>query len=69
MNNEKLFYCYSINLMHFLKSMGFKYVFASKNHITNRLYFAFTKTKQLDTAIGIWNKIKFSLKETEHGLS
>ena len=63
MKNSKYFYCYSYQLMHFLKSCKFRYIFKGRNKNTSSIYYAFIKSTELDNAISLWNIIKFKLKE------
>lgn len=68
MENSKYFYCYSYRLMCFLKSYGFRYIVKGVNRNSNSHYYMFSKSDDLDTAISIWNTIKFKLKENQNEL-
>ena len=68
MENSKYFYCYSYRLMCFLKSYGFRYITKGMNRNSNSTYYMFYKSNDLDTAISIWNTIKFKLKEKQNEL-
>jgi len=56
--NKELFYCYSVKMKDFIKSMGIYYISKGIHPKTNRVYFIFNKSIQLDEAIIMWNKIK-----------
>ena len=68
MENNKYFYCYSYNMMCFLKSYGFRYICKGFNYNSKSRYYLFHKSKDLDKAIVIWNTIKFKLKENKNEL-
>ena len=68
MENNKYFYCYSYNMMCFLKSYGFRYVYKGFNYNSKSRYYLFNKSEDLDKAISIWNTIKFKLKENKNEL-
>lgn len=68
MGNNKYFYCYSYRLMCFLKSYGFRYINKGTNNNSDSIYYIFYKSYDLDTAITIWNTIKFKLKENQNEL-
>jgi hypothetical protein len=52
------FYCYSVKLKDFIKSMGLDYIKKDVNHRSGKPYFLFEKSKELDIAINKWNLIK-----------
>jgi len=55
---NKYFYCYSVRMKDFLKSQGLAYITKALNPKTNRPYFMFEKSKELDLMISKWNEIK-----------
>lgn len=57
MANEN-FYCYSTRLYHFLSSVKFRYISIGINSNTNKKYWVYEKSKNLDSAISIYNIIK-----------
>ena len=68
MENNKYFYCYSYNMMYFLKSYVFRYICKGFNYNSKSRYYLFNKSEDLDKAISIWNTIKFKLKENQNEL-
>ena len=55
---NKFFYCYSIKMKDFLKSQGFVYITKALNPNSQKPYFMFNKSMELDEAIKMWNSIK-----------
>jgi hypothetical protein len=55
---NKFFYCYSVKMKDFLKSQGFVYITKALNPNSQRPYFMFNKSIELDEAIQKWNSIK-----------
>lgn len=55
---NKYFYCYSIKMKDFIKSQGIDYITKALNPKSQKPYFMFNKSKELDLAIEKWNKIK-----------
>jgi len=53
-----LFYCYSNKMKNFIKSMGIDYIKKDVHPATNRVYFVFQKSNELDENIQLWNKVK-----------
>jgi hypothetical protein len=58
MDNEKLFYCYSTRMNYFLMSMKFSYVSVGTHKETNKKYWTYYKSENLDSAINKYNSIK-----------
>ena len=56
--NNQYFYCYSVKMKDFLKSQGLNYITKALNPNSNKPYFMFDKSKELDLAIKKWNEIK-----------
>lgn len=56
---NNLFYCYSNNMNNFLKSMRFRYVSSDVNKNTNKRYWTYEKSPNLDSAIELYNSIKY----------
>jgi hypothetical protein len=58
MNNVNLFYCYSTRMNYFLMSMKFSYVSNDTHKVTNKKYWTYYKSDNLDKAISLYNSIK-----------
>ena len=56
--NDK-FYCYSKRLHYFLLSMKFRYEFPGVNKNNGKRYWAYMKSEKLDSAIELYNSIKY----------
>lgn len=56
MNNK--FYCYSNRLKNFLTALRFEYMSVGTNKNTNKDYWVYQKSGELDEAIAIYNSIK-----------
>ena len=52
------YYCYSTRLYHFLSSLKFRYVSDGVNKSTNKKYWVYQKSPDLDSAIADYNSIK-----------
>lgn len=50
----ELYCCYSLNLRNFLYSKGFRYKLAALNPNSNKLFWVYIKTKELDEALTEW---------------
>lgn len=57
--DKNSFYCYSNRLKAFLISMKFRYVSHGINSNTNKEYWTFDKSENLDSAIEMYNTIKY----------
>lgn len=57
---NNIFYCYSNNLHNFLKSMRFNYISSDINRNTNKRYWTYRKSDNLDKAIELYNSVKFN---------
>lgn len=51
MNNSNLFYCYSLNLFHFLRDRNFYYLERGINERTNRVYWTFDRTENFNKVL------------------
>lgn len=56
---NNIFYCYSDRLYHFLASMRFRYESIGINSNTQKKYWVYNKSEQLDSAIELYNSIKY----------
>ena len=56
MKNEKYFFCYSYKLKLFLKSKEFRYEFAGNNPNTQKPYWGYLKTEDLNKVLTEWGK-------------
>lgn len=56
-----LFYCYSCKMKDFIKSQGISYITKAIHPKTNRVFFIFNKSKELDVVITLWNEVKFKI--------
>lgn len=52
------FYCYSNKLNCFLKALNFTYVSADINKNTDKRYWTYNKSSNLDSAIELYNSVK-----------
>lgn len=50
----ELYCCYSLNLRNFLYSKGFRYKLAALNPNSNKLFWVYIKTKELDEVLTEW---------------
>ena len=57
MEND-IFYCYSNRMNYFLMSMKFRYLSKGINSNTNKEYWTYKKSENLDSAIQMYNSIK-----------
>lgn len=55
--NDK-FYCYSTRLHCFLKALKFRYIDEGVNKNSNKNYWIYDKSDELDGAIALYNEIK-----------
>jgi hypothetical protein len=55
---ENMFYCYSMELFHFLKTNGFYYLFRDKNPSTNKIYWVFERTPEFLKALTFYTNNK-----------
>lgn len=62
---SKYFYCYSNRLHKFLEAFGVEYITSAINPSSNKNYWMYEKSENLDMLIEEWNRIKekFSLKD------
>lgn len=51
---NRYFYCYSYNLKEFLRSSGLRFVAASVNYNTQKKYWVFEGTEQLNELLDLW---------------
>lgn len=59
--DNKLFFCYSKDLYHFILSFREKYVSKGINKNTNTKYYSFIKSDRLDRIIELYNSVKHSI--------
>lgn len=52
---SKLYCCYSLNLRNFLESKGLRYELAALNPNSQKLFWVYIKTKQLDELLEEWS--------------
>lgn len=55
---EDLFFCYSMNLFHFLKANGFWYLYKDVNPSSNKYYWVFERTPEFLQALTIYGNNK-----------
>lgn len=55
---DDLFYCYSNRLHYWLRSLRFRYVSVGVNKNTNKNYWTYEKSAELDEAIALYNSVK-----------
>lgn len=56
---SKVFYCYSNRLQHFLAALKFRYESIGVNNNTQKKYWVYDKSDDLDSAIELYNSIKY----------
>ena len=61
MNNKNVFYCYSLNLYHFLRAFGEKCYASRENATTGNRYWVFNKSPKLDEIITLYNSVKHKI--------
>ena len=52
---SKLYCCYSLNLRNFLESKGLRYELAALNPNSQKLFWVYIKTKQLEELLEEWS--------------
>jgi hypothetical protein len=57
MNNKKYYFCYSVKLKYFLKSLGFSYEISGNNNNTNKPFWAYLRDDKLSEALIEWGKL------------
>lgn len=57
MNNKKYFFCYSLKLKNFLKSLDIFYEISGNNNNSNKPFWAYIRNEKLDKALEEWGKI------------
>jgi hypothetical protein len=60
MNEQRKFYCYSIQLKNFLKLQGINYECRGRHSKSGNLYWVFPNSPALDEALLCWNKYKLT---------
>ncbi|MBQ2396125.1 MAG: hypothetical protein II304_03655 [Bacteroidales bacterium] len=61
MEQNDIFYCYSLRLFHFLSAFG-EHCYTSKiNSRSKNRYWIFHKSERLDNIIELYNKVKHSI--------
>jgi hypothetical protein len=58
LRKEDFFYCYSINLFHYLKANGFYYVVKGFNPRTKKNYWVFERTPEFLEALTVFTNNK-----------
>ena len=61
MNNSNNFYCYSLNLYHFLRAFGERCKASRENSLTGNRYWIFSKSERLDKVINLYNEVKHTI--------
>jgi hypothetical protein len=56
--NSKLYCCYSLNLRKFLESEGLRYELAALNPNSQKLFWVYMRTEQLDKLLDEWSAKK-----------
>lgn len=56
--DNKLYYCYSINQLRFLKDKGLRYLCKGLNDKTNKNYWVFEKNEELSSALSEFTYLK-----------
>lgn len=56
--NSKLYCCYSLNLRKFLGSKGLRYELAALNPNSQKLFWVYMRTEQLDKLLDEWSAKK-----------
>lgn len=51
----ELYCCYSLNLRNYLYNKGFRYKLAALNPNSNKLFWVYIKTEELDEALTEWS--------------
>jgi hypothetical protein len=57
MEEKKYFFCYSLRLKLFLKSIGFRYEIGGNNNKTDKPYWAYLRSEELSDALSKWRNI------------
>lgn len=57
---NKIFYCYSFRLFHYLVAFGEKCYASKINSNSGKRYWVFYKSKRLDNIIESYNKMKYN---------
>lgn len=52
----RYYYCYSYHQKEFLKNNGLRYVLASINQTTNKKYWVFEGTNELNELLQVWRE-------------
>lgn len=60
MENENMFYCYSLKLFHYLSAFGEKCYSSKINSKSKSRYWVFKKSERLDAIIRSYNAVKYS---------
>ena len=58
---DKLYCCYSINLRNYLYENGLKYELAALNPNSNKLFWVYIKTEELDKLLTRWSSKEWPL--------
>ena len=60
MEKNKLFFCYSLKLFHYLSAFGEKCIVSKVNSKSGNRYWVFEKSERLDKIIASYNEVKHS---------
>lgn len=61
MSNKQCFYCYSLNLYHFLRAFGEQCNASKESASTGKRYWVFNKSERLDEIIDLYNQVKHAI--------
>lgn len=56
--DNKIFYCYSLRLFHYISAFGLKCSCSKKNALSGKRYWVFNKSEKLDRIIESYNNVK-----------
>lgn len=59
--NNKIFYCYSLRLYHFILAFNEKCYDSKINSLSKTRYWTFHKSERLDKIIKLYNNIKYNI--------
>lgn len=64
--DNNFFYCYSLQLLRFLKLQGISYIYKSKHKKTGNTFWVFNRDAALDKSLEAWESYKkYFWKEKE----
>lgn len=59
MNKKHIYCCYSLALRNFLTKYGVHYEIVGLNPNTNQMFWAYLRTKKLNSALNLWTVKNF----------